>query len=216
MDDWLLITVLMATCVVAVAVLIAVALYMAKLNEWLTGWGERLQKIPARRRVAIAVFLLPVVALLLWALLGSLAAQLRSWPDSGPGPTRSQVKEAVRELEQANSELAELGLKIDDGVRDLEEAVRQVLYEDWKARESRSQKAEFRNSAIAMGRERADVVWDALENADDPAYKSDLAYVLQQILGIDVGVAENEVLSEERLQEVEGVLRVKMGTQADP
>ena len=195
MDDWKSIALLLVICLVAVLLFVAVAVYMAKIIEWIGRWAERLEKMPLRRRIAMTLFLLPAVLAFFWLQWVGMTDR----PSSSP---RLRMAELRSQLETTADEMMVL--------------LRKELYESWKLCSTESQKAEFRRAMATLGRDDADFVWGAFENADDPTYKSDLAYVLQQLLNVDAGVTEGEELSNERLQEVEKLLRAKLDAEPDP
>lgn len=187
MDDPLIIALLVAACVIIVIVFVVCLIYVARVSEWFTDWLESTRKTPKRRRVALAILLIPLLVFLGWRIQ-IMIAEYRA---------QQRINDMLTNLEET--------------IRDVEQHVEVGLYNDWLRRQSEEERSEFRSSAIGAGPDAAQLLERVFESSDDAAFRSDIAYILQEILGVDAGVSEGDALTEDQLERFGELLRQKRG-----
>ncbi len=198
--DLILAVVVAAMAVLACLFLVLLLLWMGKGVEASERWRERIERMPRGRRIALSILLT-----MFWVLLGTVSclflyAIIRA---DQARPQRAPMAEAERMMESLREKLEELeGLQAERY-----EKMRESLYRGWKQCENEKARRSFRRKLIATAAEGPDVLLLLFIDATDPAYRSDLAFVLQRILEKDWGVREGGRLSTERLDALCPVIR---------
>ena len=192
MDDPLIIILLVAGCAMIVIVFVVCLIYVAKIGEWFTDWLESTRKTPKRRRVVLAVLLVPLLIFLGWWLQVMIAEH-----------------RAPQRMDDALT-------GFDKAIRDIEQTLETALYEHWLTWQSEEERSELRRSAIDSGPDAVEMFERLVKNSEDAAFRSDIAYILQEILGMDAGLSEGDVLSDDQLDDFAQRLRQKRGPPDKP
>ena len=84
-----------------------------------------------------------------------------------------------------------------------------MAYESWQACDSEEEREEYRKGALSVGSKSACAFWLGFQKYDDRAYKSEMAWLLQESLPVELGLAKGAVASEAELRKMAAILKAQ-------